>query len=151
MEINKLYLAHPLVLRAECRREELEIEKEFGIEIVNPFYDTGRIDIQVFDQNSVGHVKEYCEKLDCDAIVIADLALVDYCKGVLGIILKDSHSIGTICECWHAANKGKQLYIITDVEYHPWIRRMLKITNGKCFKNFEEFREFLRSIKNART
>jgi len=43
----KLYLAHPILDRDWVRIEELKMEKEFDIELVNPFYDAAeRKDIQ---------------------------------------------------------------------------------------------------------
>jgi hypothetical protein len=45
----KLYLAHPFLDRYEIRLWEDTFEYRTGIELVNPFYDVNREDIDLID------------------------------------------------------------------------------------------------------
>lgn len=70
----KLYLAHPLEMRKEIREIEHKIEEETGIELVNPFYDTGRDDIYEID---AGTKTRADATLDYNSLVMKDLRLID--------------------------------------------------------------------------
>ena len=48
----KYYLAHPFDSRKAMRQWELETEVQYDIEIINPFYDIGRCDVEPIDDGT---------------------------------------------------------------------------------------------------
>ncbi len=131
----KLYLAHPLPLRHEIREKELEIEKETGVELLNPFYDTGRDDIYSIDR---GEKTRSDPSLDFIAIVEKDLSNVQKSDGVLAYVAINSHSIGTICEVWEALRVGLAVFVVSpDCLMHPWIRYVTAVSGGAAFESWD--------------
>lgn len=120
--MNKIYLAHPIRDREWVRKLEIKLEKELGIELLNPFYDgPERQDIVDID---MGKVMEYAATLDEDKIVNNDLKLIDKSDGTLAI-LTNKKTIGTIMEIMYSKMTKKTVWIIcTDPELigHPWLR-----------------------------
>jgi len=142
----KLYLAHPLPLRQEIRARELEIEKETGIELVNPFYDTGRDDIYEIDAGLKGRSDP---SLDFRKIVEKDIANVQRSDGVVAYITKTMHSIGTMCELWEAVRMHIPIYIVSpDSIMHPWVRYMVASTEGMGFETWDDLKEYFKEKKN---
>ncbi len=139
-KIRKLYLAHPLLSRHRVRRWELKIEKDFNLELENPFYDKngpgGRDDTLARDNfKEIKKTPGYDERL-----VQNDLRLLGGCDGVLAIV-DGATSYGTIMEIVHGNILRKPVFIIccNGYEFHPW----LKIYSEKIFKSVEEFLEFV--------
>jgi nucleoside 2-deoxyribosyltransferase len=138
----KLYLAHPLDLRHEIRAIELAIEKETGIELLNPFYDTGRDDIYRID---AGEIDRHAPDLDHNAIVFKDLGNIEACDGIVAFIKRGTYSIGTICEMWDTAMiKRKPVFVVSeDSLSHPWVRFVIEHSKGRGFKTWTDFKLFL--------
>lgn len=138
----KLYLAHTLETRNEIRAIELAIEKEFDIELYNPFYDNpNRDDISDID---AGRQTRYDFTMkQCEGIVDRDLNAIDDCHGIIAIFL-DSPSIGTSFEIAYARQTGKIIFFISEKDLnHPWI----KVYTDYRFKNIDEFKIFLKYYK----
>jgi len=134
----KLYLAHPLDLRHEIRQIELEIENLTGIELINPFYDTGRDDIEAIDR---GEKTRSSQDLNPATIVGKDLGQIMVSDGVIAYIDKKVHQIGTICECWACAVQyHKPVYVVSaDCLTHPWVRFMIASSGGEGFESWDAF------------
>lgn len=139
----KLYIAHPILIRKKVREEEFKIEKEIGIELINPFYDTyERKDIEKIDK---GLMTEWDRRLNYKKLVEKDLKAIDNSDGVIAFIEKDVFSIGTYMELWYAQTKQKPIYIITSTcTTHPWLKYVVYKTKGKIFKNTEFFIKYWR-------
>ena len=137
----KLYLAHSLETRKEIREIELDIEKDFDIELYNPFYDTKRHDVKEID---AGRQSRWDFDLKaCEGIVDTDLNAIDECDGIIAIFL-DSASIGTCLEIGYARQTGKLIFFISEKYYnHPWIR----VYCDYRFKTIDEFKMFLKYYK----
>ncbi len=138
----KLYLAHTLETRKEIREIELDIEKNFNIELYNPFYDNpNRDDICDID---AGRQTRYDFSLkQCEGIVDRDLNAIDDCDGLIAIFL-DSPSIGTCFEIGYARQTGKLIFFVSQKDLnHPWIR----IYTDYRFKTIDEFKIFLMYYK----
>jgi len=112
------YLAHPFDSRHILREWELYLESTFGVEVVNPFYDIERQDIEAIDANRVGRY-EVCP----DAIVQRDLDAISKVDGIIAIV-DGSVSYGTIMEIVYAYLYGKTIHIICTNGHinHPWLR-----------------------------
>jgi len=134
----KLYLAHPVTMRKEIRQLELEIEKQTGIELINPFYDTERDDIEKIDS---GQITRESASLNPGNIVGKDLGQITMTDGVVAYLTKETHQIGTICEIWYCSQQAhKPIYVVsTDCLMHPWVRFMVESSGGKGFNKWEEF------------
>lgn len=138
----KLYLAHPLPLRKEIREIELEIEKETGLEIVNPFYDTGRDDIYDID---AGKKDRSDPSLNFYDIVDKDIANVQRCDGILAYVEKATHSIGTFCELWEAVRMHLPVFVVSpDCSMHPWIRYIAAINGGMTFTTWDDAKAYFK-------
>ena len=136
----KLYLAHPVEKRHWIREQELICEKDTKIELINPFYDLIRPEIIEIDK---GNIQPMDESLDYISIVNRDLLNIYESDAVIAFIGEEP-SIGTTCEIWFAISIGRPVYIITEkFGMHPWIRYATKISNGRAFKNFDEFKEYI--------
>jgi hypothetical protein len=119
----KLYLAHPILDRAWVREYELKIEKEFDIELDNPFYDgKERGDIKGID---AGTVAPYDISLDFNDLATGDLEAIDSSDGLLAVVTA-SPSIGTYMEIFYNARILKRptyIVILNDqFRTHPWLR-----------------------------
>jgi len=140
----RLYLAHPLDLRHEIREIELAIEQETGVELLNPFYDTGRDDIYRIDR---GEIPRSDPNLDHNAIVLKDLGNIEASDGVVAFIKRGTYSIGTICEIWFCAAQLKRpVYVVSeDSLTHPWVRYVIETSGGKGFESWNDFKYFLKA------
>jgi len=125
------YLSHPWKSRAYVRKWELNIEKQTGITLLNPFYDEPRREVDEIDN---GTREEY--DLDPYMIVQRDIAAIRRCEGVVAII-DGGTSYGTIMEIVYAFSMGKPVYLIctNGQEKHPWLRY-------HCLTIFTSFKEF---------
>jgi hypothetical protein len=148
MKQLKLYLAHCFDDRFEIRRIELEIEKDFNVEIYNPFYDTERDDVRQLDKLGMTRKDVYKKMIlwninKCKSLVERDLNAIQSGDGLLTII--DEASIGTSMEIIACAYfYRKPVFIITTTHSgHPWLRFMAHISGGKMFKNIQQFKRWL--------
>ena len=130
----KLYLAHPFMSRKDVWIWEHEIEAEYGIELVNPFYDTDREDIHRID---AGEMPRYTVSA---GVVDDDLELIEDCDGIVAII-DGATSYGTIMEIVYAFLHNKSVYIIctNNHQEHPWLRYHA----DEIFTSREEFEKWL--------
>jgi len=137
MKKLKLYLAHNLDTRHEIRKWELYIEKNYNIELVNPFYDNKRNDIADLDAGKI--TRWQLNDKRCHALVKRDLKAVDDCEGILAFV---THGvIGTMLEIGHARATRKKIFIISkDYIMHPWVR----VYADYRFATKEEFEEWLK-------
>ncbi len=137
----RFYLSHPFDERESVRKIELDIEKETGIDLFNPFYDLVRPEVIQIDN---GGIRKFDESLDFVKIVNMDLLAIYESDAILTYIANEQ-TIGTSCEMWFAISIGRPLYLINDkFTNHPWIRYMLKVSEGKAFNNWEEFKEYIK-------
>lgn len=136
----KYYLAHPLKLRKHIRRVELGIEALYGLDLLNPFYDVHRPEIEKLDRGETLNDAE----VDSIALVEKDLSLLEDCYGVLAVIADKCSSIGTICEMWHAVVRRMPIFVISyDLGNHHWVEYAVDKTGGKIFKTWYEFAAYL--------
>ena len=133
------YLAHPFDSRKKVREWELGIEKKLGINILNPFYDTGRQDAKDIDK---GRLARYT--IDPKLIVEGDLKWIKKSKGLIAFVTGDL-SYGTIQEIAYGHNFGKPVYsVITNGhEKHPW----LQYHSTKVFTKMGDLEKFLENEK----
>lgn len=112
-----LYLAHPFDSRAHWRRWELLVERDFGVEIINPFYDEGRDDVERFDRGELTR-----SSLMLDRIVPQDLQHIKRGGGVIAVV-DGATSYGTIMEIVYATLFGKPVYLIctNGLGDHMWL------------------------------
>ena len=137
----KGYLAHPFDTRHWVRCWELEFETGTGVELVNPFYDLTRADIDPID---AGRVERY-EHLIASDIVGRDVDCIEACDFVVAFVTGDL-SYGTIMEIVYAFINGIPVYIIctNGHEDHPWL-----VYHGKnVFTSIEKFENYMRDIAN---
>ena len=139
--MTNLYLAHPILDRKRIRRIETELEKDLGIELINPFYDTAeRTDILKLDS---GRIKPFSRRFNEKKIVEGDLKLIRAADGLLGIIGKKT-TVGTLMEIFYAGVVLKKpVYLVIEkkkLRGHPWLRYCA----DEIFPNFEEAKRFLR-------
>lgn len=135
----KLYFAHPILIRSLMREIELHIEEELNIELINPFYDTGRTDIESIDTDNTNLWKEELPSVE---IVINDLTKIDESNGILAFLSRDVFTLGTIIEVWEGAMyMQKPIFIVTPNLYnHPWLKFIQAMRdNIEIFKDFDEF------------
>jgi nucleoside 2-deoxyribosyltransferase len=132
----KLYLAHPFDSRTEMRQWELEIENRLEIEIVNPFYDITRDDVDPIDMGRAGRY----EKLNPQELVERDLEAIERSNGVIAYINGDL-SYGTIMEIVYAKLMDIPVYLVCTNGHHdhPWLRHHAK----EIFTSKQELEEFL--------
>jgi len=138
----KFYLAHPFDLRYEVRFWEQLIEKETGVDLINPFYDRERFDVGDID---AGRTSRSAESLDFEGIVHNDLGLCDEADGTVMVVRPNTYSIGTVCEGWHTATILKKPVYVVGYDGHPWLRYMIKQGKGRGFRTFQELLIFLKA------
>lgn len=138
----QFYLAHPFPDR-HLIRDKIEplIEKETGLDLINPFYDERyeREDVTKVDAG-MQHASD--QSLNPQKIVDGDLANVKRASGVIAIV-SPNISVGTFMELFYSAYVlHGDCYVIclegvTERQsQHPWLRYM---TNEHIFKSPEEF------------
>jgi hypothetical protein len=134
------YLAHQLKNRQAIRKIQKYLESNYKINLLNPFYDTGRTDVVKLD---VGEIKSrYDFTLDeCRRTVNDDLMWIRNTDGVL-CILKDGDAIGSFMEVFYASKiMAKPVYLICPVmkvREHLWMRAL----TFKVFKNVKELEAY---------
>lgn len=136
--MKKFYLAHPFDSRDYIRDWEQEIEKKFGIELLNPFYDVkDRTDIEKID----GGRNERYKEIVPSELVERDVQYILKNDGLVGIV-DGALSYGTIMEIVYANIFRKQVYLIVTNGHqeHPWLVHHAT----RIFTSFEEFENWLR-------
>ena len=144
MKIKKLdlYLAHSFDRRHEFRILELELEKNYNLNLLNPFFDImNRKDRRLIlskasrTQSAIEHKRTQKE---CEELVYRDLGNIDNRDGILTIVHEPS--LGTAFEISHAHKTGKLVFIISEKFCdHPWIR----VYADYRFKIIDEFIQWL--------
>jgi nucleoside 2-deoxyribosyltransferase len=141
----KLYLAHPIAMRKEVRKWELQFEKKTGIELVNPFYDHTENnpeseDIKNFDEgkakpNTLKN-KDYATNIMED-----DLDTIYGCNGIVAFVEPDQDSFGTPMEIFfNSYNLNRPTYIITkNMSGHAWILAL----GTQIFKSKKGFTQWI--------
>jgi hypothetical protein len=130
------YLAHQLKNRRLIRQLQKKLEAEYKVFLLNPFYDTGRVDVLKLDS---GEIKSrYDFTLDeCKKTVDQDLYWIRQCDAIL-CILMDKDALGSYMEIFYASKiLDKPVYIVCPVETvtkHLWIRAL-------CYKIFNSIKE----------
>jgi len=134
----KLYFAHSLNHRKEYREIELDLESKYDVELINPFYDRDRDDIENIDNGNTTRWELPLE--NCKNIVSRDLASVKESDGFFTIINKPS--IGTTLEMGYAKQLGKPIVVVSEIyKDHPWIR----VYADHKFANIDEFEDWLKN------
>jgi hypothetical protein len=131
----QIYLAHPITARKKIREQELATEQRTGVELLNPFYDTGRGDIEEIDVGLRG-----IWEIDPGPVVDGDIKDIEKCHA-FAAVLCDGISVGTIMEIVYAFKAKKRIYIIdlANKRDHPWIRYHATL----IFSSWEDFDKFL--------
>jgi len=131
MGAYSFYLAHPF----DSREWELKFEKETGITLLNPFYDTERTYATEIDKTR----RERYE-IPAASIVKRDLDLIKEADGVVAFITGDL-SYGTIMEIVYGYLLCKSVYLIVTNghEGHPWLRYHAK----EIFTSVEAFQKYI--------
>ena len=134
-EIDRLYLAHPLAIRHDTRYSEIEFESLTEINLINPFYDVKKEDIQQMDKGKF-IPRTIKSKITGLQIIMEDLNLIDKCQGILAIVENDKESLGTPMEVFYNSYILKRpTYVITEsCGGHPWIKGL----STKIFRNWQE-------------
>jgi len=149
--MKKYYMGHPFDSRFKMREWELEMEKELGIEIINPFFDVERDDRDVINEKKVTLTTQATRKdryglsdEECMELVHRDTLLICYSDGMIAII-DGSLSYGTIQEMVYAYDFGVPVYAVISNGHigHPWLRYHSKET----FESLEQLTAFLREVK----
>jgi len=148
MKKLKLYLAHNFDDRFKIRKIEHRLEKNYNLELYNPFYDTVRDDVRKLDKLGVTRKEIYGKmqvwsKKKCKSLVERDLKAIRHSDGLLTIIY--SATIGTSMEIISCAYFYRMpVFIITKTHFgHAWLKYMANTSNGKIFKNLKEFENWL--------
>ncbi len=94
--VKLMYLAHPYDSMDKVRKWELEFEKKSGIELINPFFDVKRNDIENKRKG-----KDRFKYLDAKEIVHRDVAQIARAEGIIAIV-DGQVSYGTIMEICYA-------------------------------------------------
>ena len=113
----RIYLAHPIRYRHVVRRQELLFEKRYSIELVNPFYDVDRKDIDLIDKGML-------DRYGVDPLIVErDLQLLRSCDALLYVPC-GCESIGSAMEVAYAYGYSLPVYVIepSELSRHIWLR-----------------------------
>jgi len=139
--MKQYYLAHQLKYRHGIRSIELELEKKYGINLINPFYDTERNDIKRIDSGEIVNLDLTVK--DKKDIVAFDLDTIKNCDGVICFII-DHDVIGSFMEIFYAWRElNIPVYIVCPndkIRLHPWV----VTCSFKLFKYLEELEDYIK-------
>ena len=131
------YLAHQLSNRQKVRKIELRLENDYKINLLNPFYDTGRQDVKDLDSGKIKSRYDFTLQ-QCKDTVENDLQWIRNSDGMLCILTGDGGAIGSFMEMFYASIiLEKPLYLVCPlvvIRKHLWIRAL-------CFKIFRNIKE----------
>jgi len=133
MKKLKLYLAHGFGSRHTVRKIEKDIEKNFNIDLINPFYDVDRTDVNKLDKG----IKLNRTKKDCQLVRNRDLKLIRNSDGVLAICFEPT--IGTFKEICYAYEHDKKVFFIC---YNKYARNHLWNV-AECYLIFKDIHSFM--------
>jgi hypothetical protein len=133
-----LYLAHSFERRHEIRIIELELERQYNLNLHNPFFDAmARKDRRLIlstKPNANDCLRHKRSQSDCEELVYRDLNSIDNRDGLFTIIHEPS--LGTAFEISHAHKTGKLVFVVSErYSEHPWIR----VYADYRFKTLDEF------------
>ncbi len=137
----KFYLAHPIKDRQDIRKWELEMEKKFGIEVLNRFFDGPELDsIKAVDSGRRGL---YDPGKEASKILVdRDLEMIRSADGLVAVLTQNL-TVGTHMEIFfNAYVLKKPTHIIVEhpeLSAHSWLLRMSEISAGRIYKSREEF------------
>ena len=133
--MTTFYMAHPFSSRKDMRVWELHLEAHKGMDIVNPFYDLDRDDIEAVDGGFRPMYKE-----DATLVVERDKAAIRDCDAVIALV-DGSLSYGTIMEIAYAYDMGTPVHLIctNGRQDHYW----LKYHSDKIYLSLQEFEDSL--------
>lgn len=142
MKPRSFYLAHPVILRHEVRKDEIWFERQTGINLVNPFYDGIEADIiSVLDTGKIT-LKQYSARLNTrglgSAFIEGDLKNIKETDGVVAVFRYGIPTIGTSMEVWEALRLRKPIYIVTDFQSHIWLQYVAKVSGGFIVPSFKQ-------------
>lgn len=138
--MKQYYLAHQLKYRYRVQKIQLHIEQLTGLKLINPFYDTGRTDMQAIDS---GKKSRYSFSKD-ESIIIRehDLQWINNCDGIVCILI-DSDTIGSYMEIFYCSRiLQKPVYLICNIKKvseHLWM-------NSLVWKQFNSVQGFISYI-----
>jgi len=147
MKNVRYYLAHPFNSRHKMREWELEIEKKFNIDIINPFFDVERNDKDVIENKANTLTSQSTRKdryglddYEVNELVERDLDLIQSCNGIIAIV-DGSLSYGTIQEMVYAHLNKLNVYSVISNGHvgHPWLR----YHSHKVFESLEDLEKEL--------
>jgi hypothetical protein len=143
-----LYLAHSFERRHEIRIIELELEREYNVNLHNPFFDamTRKDRRLILSKSPTANdcLRFKRTQADCEELVYRDLSNIDNRDGLFTIIHEPS--LGTAFEISHAHKTGKLVFVVSErYSEHPWIR----VYADYRFKTLDEFIRWLK--KNGYT
>ena len=118
-------------------------EKRTGIDLVNPFYDVKRDDVEEID---LGRHERY-EKINHKELVIRDVNKIYNSNGMVSFVTGDL-SYGTLMEMVYnyLINHPNYMYISNGHQDHPW----LKYHSTKIFTDLGNLERYLNEIYNKR-
>lgn len=141
MRIKRLYLAHPFPTRLKIREWEIEFEKRTGIELINPFYDRNRKDVEKIDK---GLLSPYDLKRQYISIVEGDLKAINESDGIVAYHRHGTPAWGTPMEVIYTALMAKKpVFIVTNKPGHPWSIYMARKSGGFVVTTLKQFEERL--------
>lgn len=136
----KAYIAHPFDYKDEIRAWELRLESEIEeLDLVNPFYDITRKDI---DEINAGRAGRY-EKLDPVELVLRDVKAIEDAGGIIAYIPENrKFQCGTFMEIVYAYKLGVPVYIVCTNGHHdhPW----LKFHANEIFTSLEDLEDWIK-------
>lgn len=135
----EFYLAHPFNERHNIRTWELGFEKRTHINLINPFYDISREDVERID---AGRAERYTELIPKE-LVERDIGYIirSTTTGTIAFVT-GALSYGTIMEMVYTKLNNKLLYsIVTNGhDNHPWLR----YHSTKIFTNKLDFEKYIK-------
>ena len=148
--MRNFYWAHPFDSRHLHMEWKIAFQK-IGINLVDPFYDLTRVDVEEIDS---GRADRY-EKLDPTKLVERDLDAIRKSDGVIALV-DGSLSYGTIKEIVYAYGIGHHqttyrqfpVYLIVTNGHHehPW----LEFHATDLFVSLEQALEILEGVQNEK-
>lgn len=141
MKIRKLYLAHPFPTRIRIRGWEEDFERRTGIELINPFYDRPRVEMELIDK---GLLSPYDLKRHFKKIVEGDLKAIDESDGIVAFHRHGIPAWGTPMEVMYTTFVAKKpVFIVTNKPGHPWSLYMAWKSHGFVGETLKEFEKRL--------
>ena len=134
----KCYFAHPFKLRfSEEKKEIMEILKDRGIDVLDPFIDEEKINIEYGAKNYYDDAIKNRLKLG-QKIWQHDLDRVLKCDMIL--VWQPHATTGCTVEMWEAFRNHKFIQIIAPNQ-HPVFAYILKTGRNQQFRRIEEFKK----------